>query len=110
MTLQRQVGFRVRLAGLHFLGGLAQIRENKVFGAGQGDQLDALEFIAGDGGLGQLAVIADLGDEAADLVMLVDGFHQGFVRGIYAEMLLEGVEHVGLELLFVMLQRCFRSS
>ena len=38
-----------------------------------------MKFIAGDGGVIKLAVVADLVYQAADLVVLLDGLHNGLV-------------------------------
>ena len=60
-----------------------------------------MELIPRDGGHVQLAVAADLGDQAADLVVLLDGLQQGLVGGVDAEVLGQGIQHMGLQLLAI---------
>ena len=60
-----------------------------------------MELIAGDCGVIQLAVVADLADQARDLVLLLDGLTQRPVRDVDAEVLVQGPEHMVLKLLGV---------
>ena len=103
------VGLGIRLAGLHLFGRLSQLVENQVLGADQGGQLDHLKLISGDGGVIQLSVVADLVDQAADLVVLLNGLHQRFVGDVDAELLVQLAQHVVTELLPVMLVVVLRS-
>ena len=58
-----------------------------------------MELIAGDGGVIELAVIADLVYQAADLVVALDGLHQCLIAHVDAELLVQRLKHVGAELL-----------
>ena len=69
----------VGLAGLELLGGLAQVGEDKALRADLADKLDDVELIAGDGGVIKLAVVADLVYQAADLIVALDGLHDGLI-------------------------------
>ena len=60
-----------------------------------------MKLIAGDRGIGQLAVFADLGDDAADLVVLCDGAADGGVGDIRAVSLVQRLEDFFLDLVFV---------
>ena len=62
-----------------------------------------MELIAGDGGIVQLAVVANLSDEAADLVVPGHRVPDGLVRGVDAEILPEGLENLPGQLLPQML-------
>ena len=66
--------------------------------AGQADQLDDLELEAGDGRVVQLAVAADLLDQLADLVVLLDSLADGRVGHVDAELLVQRIQHVILQL------------
>ena len=101
--LAAEVLLVVGLAGLHLLGSLPQVGQNQFLGADQAHQLDHMELIAGDGGVIQLAVVADLVDEAADLVVLLDGLDQRFVGNVDAEVLMQGLQNVGAQLSLVVL-------
>ena len=57
-----------------------------------------MELIAGDRRVVQLAVLADLVDQAADLVVLLDGLENGFVGDVDAEILVQRLEDVGAQL------------
>ena len=57
-----------------------------------------MEFIAGDGGVIKLAVVADLVYQAADLIVLLDGFHDCLVGDVDAEVLVQRLKHVCLKL------------
>ena len=46
----------------------------------------------------QLAVLADLVDEAADLVVVLDGLAKRLIGDVDAEMLVQRLEHVGAQL------------
>ena len=97
--LAAEVLLLVRFTGLHLFGGLTQIGENQVLRTCQRDQLNHMKLITGNGGIVQLAVASDLVDEAADLVVLLDGGHDCLVGGVNAEMSLQLVEDVGTQLI-----------
>ena len=88
----------VGFALLHFLGGVAQHGENEVLRADEGAQLDDLELITRDGRVVELAVAADLLDELADLVVLLDSLADGLVGGVDAELLVQRIQNVILKL------------
>ena len=62
-----------------------------------------MELIAGDSGIIELAVIADLVDDLADLVMLLDSCLESLVGNIDAEVFLQLAEDMVLELIMVVL-------
>ena len=99
---------QVGLAGLELLGRLAQIREDEVLRADEGDELDHMELIARDRGVVQLAVVADLVDQTADLVVLLDGLADRVVGDVDAEVLVQRLEHVGAQLGLKVLIAVFR--
>ena len=93
----------VGLAGLELFGRFLEHREDQFLRADQRAELDDLELIARDGRVIELAVIADLVDDRADLVVQVNGLHKGFVGDVDAEFLVQRIEDVGLQLAFVVL-------
>ena len=74
----------LRLAGLDLLQRLAQVGEYQILGTCEADELDNVELIARDGRIRELAHIADLGDDAADLVVLLNGGAQLLLREVHA--------------------------
>ena len=67
-------------------------------------ELDDVELIAGNGRVGQLAEVADLGDDIAQLVELVDGLTHGGVGHIDAVALGELIDDLELELALVVFE------
>ena len=57
-----------------------------------------MELIAGDGGVIELAVVADLVDEAAYLILLLDGLADGLIGNVDAEVIVQGLEDMGAKL------------
>ena len=96
--------FRLRLTGLQLLQGLLQIGQDQVMGADLAHQLDHMELIAGDGRVWQLAVIADLGDDAGDLVVILDGLFHGLLGHVHSQLIPQLVHHLQLKLGLVVLQ------
>ena len=84
------VGLLVRFAGLELLSRLAQLIDDEVLRAYERYELDDVELVAGDGRVIELAVAADLGYEAADLVMALDSVHELFVGIVDAIGFLHG--------------------
>ena len=74
----------VGLAAFYLLKRLVQVGEDESLGAGVADQNQDGVFIARDGRVVELARLADLGEDAADLVVLADRGADGSVRGIDA--------------------------
>ena len=62
-----------------------------------------MELIAGDGGIVELTIIADLVDELADLVVLLDSCLYCLVGNIDAEVFLQLAEDMVLELIMIVL-------
>ena len=58
-----------------------------------------MELITGDGGVRQLAVIADLVNETADLIVLLDGLHQRPVGHIDPQIVVELAQHMVAQLI-----------
>ena len=73
-------------------------------GADLADQLDDVELVAGDVGVIGLAEIADLGDYAADLVVVLDGLAHGGVGGVDAVLVMQLVNDLELELSLVVIE------
>ena len=96
--LAAELLLQVGLAGLHLLGSLTQVGQDQILGTRQGDQLDHVELIAGDGWVVQLAVVADLVDETGDLVLLLDGLADGLVGDVDAEVIVQRLQHMGTQL------------
>ena len=61
-------------------------------------------LIAGDNGVLGLAHIADLGEDLADLIVLLDGLADGLVGYVNAELLMQIVQDVLLHLNFVCIE------
>jgi hypothetical protein len=93
----------IGLAGLEFLGRFLQHREDQFLRADQRAELDDLELIARDGRVVELAVITDLIDDRADLIVQVDGLHERLVGDVDTEFLVQRIEDVGLKLAFIVL-------
>ena len=64
-------------------------------------ELDDVELIAGNGRVGQLAEVADLGDDIAQLVELLDGRAHGGIGGVHAVALGKLVNDLELQLALV---------
>ena len=88
----------VGLASLQLLQGLPQVGQDQSLGAGVGHQVQHMELIAGDDGVLGLAHLADLGDDPADLVVLLHSLADGGVGDVGAEDLMDAVEHMDLHL------------
>ena len=58
-----------------------------------------MEFIAGDGGVIKLAVVADLVYQAADLIVALDGLHDGLIGNVDAKLFMQGLKNMGAQLL-----------
>ena len=84
---------------------LAQVGQNQALGTRVGDQVEHMELIAGDDGVVRLAHLGDLGEDPADLVMLLNGFADGLIGGVDAELFGQLVEHVDAHLLDIGIQR-----
>ena len=67
-----------------------------------------MELIARDRGVVQLAVVADLVNQTADLVVLLDGLADRVVGDVDAEVLVQRLEHMGAQLGFKVLIAVFR--
>ena len=83
---------------------LLQVREDLALRAAVSNQVEDVEFITGDGRVLQLAHIADLGDDLADLVVLLDGLAQRLVGRIHAVGLGQHVQEAVADLLDVVLE------
>ncbi|CCX45500.1 unknown [Firmicutes bacterium CAG:103] len=93
--------FRLGLALFDLGKRLLQVREDQVVRADLAHELDDVELIAGNGRVGQLAEVADLGDDIAQLVELLDGRAHGGIGGVHAVALGELVDDLELELALV---------
>ena len=76
-----------------------QVGEDKVLRADLADKLDDVELIAGDGGVIKLAVVADLVYQAADLIVALDGLHDGLIGNVDAKLFMQGLKNMGAQLL-----------
>ena len=76
-----------------------QVGEDESLGAGVADQNQNGVLIAGDGRGVELARLADLGEDAADLVVLADRGADGGVRGVDAVVFAHGLEDLARDLL-----------
>ena len=77
---------------------LLQVREDQVVRADLAHELDDVELIAGNGRVGQLAEVADLGDDIAQLVELLDGRAHGGIGGVHAVALGERFDLIAVAL------------
>ena len=68
------------------------------------DELDDVELVAGDAGVIRLAEIADLGDDAADLVMVINGAAHSLLGGVDTVFLVQLVHDLELELRLVVIE------
>ena len=82
----------VRFTALDLLEGLLQIGQDQRMGAHFAHQHDHMELVAGDGRIVQLAQLADLGQDPANPVVLLDGLEQCTVRGVDAVNFAERTE------------------
>ena len=89
----------VGLAAFYLLKRLAQIWEDESLGAGVADQNQNGVLIAGDGRDIQLAQLAYLGEDAADLIVLAHGGADGVVRGVDAVVFVQGLQNLSGDLL-----------
>ena len=67
-------------------------------------ELDDMELIAGDGRIIELAEVADLGDDAAELVVLLDSLAHSLIGDINAKTVLHLVNDLELKLSFVVIK------
>ena len=98
----------VGLAGLQLGQRLSQVGQDQGLGAAVGDQVQHMELIAGDHRVVGLAHLADLGDDAADLVVLLHSLADGGVRSVNTEHLGHSVQHAQAHLPDVGVQRVVR--
>ena len=63
-----------------------------------------MELIAGDGRIVKLAEIADLGDDAAELIVLLDGLAHGSLGGVDAQAVSHGLYDLEHELCLVVVK------
>ena len=91
-------------ASFDLLERLAQLVENKRLRAAVGNKAQNVELIARYGRICELAHIADLGDDAADLVVLGNGFAYGSIGNVRAVSLVQRLKHLFCDLVFVMLE------
>ena len=85
------LGLLVRLSGFQLLQGLPEFVNDEILGADIGGQGQNVEFIPRNGGVIQLPVLPDLGDQAANLVMLRHRRPEGIVRYIHAVVVVKGL-------------------
>ena len=64
-----------------------------------------MELVTGDDGVGLLSHLADLGDDAADLVVLLDSLADRRVGHVDAEDLVQAVKHAHLHLALIAVER-----
>ena len=76
----------------------------KIFGAAVGHKAQNVIFIARDRRIVQLAHLAYLREDAADLVMLRDGLSYGLVGDIRTVLFVQGLEHLFRDLVLVVLK------
>ena len=93
------VFLRIDLARLYLGERLAQQRQDQPLRADVAHEHQHGIFIARDGRVVQLARLADLGEDAADLVVLADRGADGGVRGVDAVVFAHGLEDLARDLL-----------
>ena len=74
-----------------------------MFRAGQAAELNHCKLIACNCGIIQFAIITDLINQAADLVVLFHSFENSLIRGINAEVGSQFIQYMGTKLLPKML-------
>ena len=74
-----------------------------MLGTGQGHELYDVELIARDIGVEALPVLADFSYQGADFVVLLDCRRQRLVGNVYPEALVQRLQHMGAQLLFIVL-------
>ena len=99
---ERELGFRLSL--FHLGERFLQIRQDQVMRADLADQLDHMEFIAGDRRVFKLPEFPDGRDRLRQFVKLCDGFAHRFFRNIHTERVLHRIQDVLLNLRLVILQ------
>ena len=94
---------RVRLAALELGERLLEIRQDPLVRAHLAHELDDMELITRDDGIGRLAQVADLGDDAGNFVVISDRFENRLVGDVDAVGLVQRLEHLAAQLLFIVI-------
>lgn len=102
--LARKGNFGSGSAGLDLLEGLLYVREDELVRADLAHELDDVELIARDGRVRELAEAANLGDDVAQLVEVLNGLAHGGVGDVDAEALFQLVDDLELELGLVVVE------
>ena len=66
-------------------------------------ELDDMELITRDDGIGRLAQVADLGDDAGNFVVISDRFENRLVGDVDAVGRVQRLEHLHAQLLFIVI-------
>ena len=96
--LHAEVRLGVRLAAAQLLERLAELINDEVLRAAVAHEVENVVLIACDARVFLLAQLADLGQDAADLVVLGHGLAQRVVRHVHAVDLMQRLEHLAPEL------------
>ena len=80
----------------------AQLRQDEILRAAIGHKVEHVELVARDGRVVLLAQLADLGDDAADLVVLLHRLADGRVRGVDPVALFHHVKQPDAHLLDIL--------
>ena len=92
-------GFRIRFTLLQLLQRLPQIRKDLLLRAGVAGKGNDMELIACNHRIVRLAHFSDFGDNAADFIVLFNGFPDSCVGYIHAIALLHHIQQANLHLL-----------
>ena len=101
-------GLRVDLAVADFLQGLLQVGQDELLRTAEAYHVDDVELVAGDGRILELAELAYLRYDPADLVVAGHGITQSGVGNVHAQLLVHRVEHPVLHLGDVVLEGVVR--
>ena len=88
----------VRFSLLEFCECLLEIRQDQILRACVGHEVQDMEFVSCDDRVVSLTHLADLLDDLADFVVLLDCLSDGLVRNIYTQLVMHDIKKPYFEL------------
>ena len=102
-----ELALRVGFSGFEFFERFAELVDNEVFRANVGHKSQNVELIPRNRRIGKFSHFADFGENAANFVVLGNGFSDCRVRNVYAVSFVQRRENFHFELLFEVRHRAF---